>query len=86
MGDWRITWKEHTWVDDDVTVADACEIAQLCGDGWRSLDPLSSPVHLTMVVAVLAARDMKRPIGDVLVELQSMKVADLAAMIEAPEG
>jgi hypothetical protein len=56
MTPWRITWRHATFTDDDISVADACNIAGVVGDGWGSIDPWRSPVLLVGVTAVMAAR------------------------------
>jgi hypothetical protein len=55
---WRITWQGMEWTEDGagLTAGDVCRLQVLVGDGWASIDPRRSPLHLVSMIAVLASK------------------------------
>lgn len=55
MRRWQITYAGVTWVDEEITVAQAGAVAELCGDSWESMNPWSGPrVLACWLIALLA--------------------------------
>lgn len=55
---WRIEWSGYAWTDADadLTAGDVCRLQVLVGDGWASVNPWASPLHLVSMISVLAAK------------------------------
>lgn len=54
---WRLTWENHSWSEDEVTVADAVIVSELLErDDWRVMEPTASPRACVAWLSVLLAR------------------------------
>lgn len=85
MTPWQITFDDTKWSEDDLTGAEACEIAVRCGDGWKSLDPFASPVHLCVITGVLAQRLEKWDYDTAVAHLYGLSAAELLGTLTAQE-
>lgn len=85
MSGWQISWQGATWTDDDITGAEAVDISMRCGDGWRSLDPFASPVHLTVIVGVLSQRLAAWTYDKTVGELGAMSASELLGLVSVKE-
>lgn len=83
---WKLTWREHTFTEDDLTGADLYAAQLVTGDGWRSCDPRQGPIHASNLAAVLVARTTDSAFKDVIAEMASASAAEVAGIFDAEQG
>lgn len=49
---WRLSWDGVVWTAADLTADEVASLQVLLEDGWSSLDPRRTPVHLLNHLAV----------------------------------
>lgn len=85
MTRWKLTWGDHEFTEDDLTVGDIAAAQALTGDGWRSADPLAGPNHAANLLAILVARVEQRPAMDVVLEVAARPAVDLVKALGPAE-
>ena len=75
---WRITWGEHVWTEEDMTVAHMNAICLVQGaDSWEQCNPLAGPGRALGVLAVFVAQAEGRAVDQVLQEIARRPASDL---------
>lgn len=77
---WRVKVADLELDEDEVTVAQAADIARLAGGGWETLDPLLSPGAAAAIVTVMLM-SAGSPEVEAMVEVNAMRALDLLAAI-----
>jgi len=69
---WKITWGEHEFTEDDLTVAHIALVVLALGEDTFALTPTRGPVSLLAFVATWVAVAEQRPYHLVVEELSAV--------------
>lgn len=86
MKPWKITWDGDSFTGDDLLASDLIDLQLLLGDGWRSCDPWTGPLHLTAMIAVYRARTRGDDLAAVSEQLKMVPARDLLATLDVMGG
>lgn len=84
MAEWKITWGDVSFTDDDLTVGDVALASMLSAEGWSACDPTLSPNTCSNLIAAVVARVTQRPVADVAAEVSAAPAVDLFAAFSRP--
>lgn len=82
MKPWKITWAGQTFTGDDLIASDLIDLQLLLGDGWRSCDPWTGPLHLVALIAVYTARTIGTDLDVVREQLKAVPAKELLAALD----
>lgn len=85
MSTWKITYKDQTWTDSDVTTAHIVSVAELIGDSWQAMSPWSGPRSLAAWLAVLIAASRPVDLAVAIMEVYALTPAELAGVLADAE-
>jgi hypothetical protein len=77
---WKLTWREHSFAEDDLTVAHLSVVCSLIRDSW-DLSPRNGPLQCAAFLAAWLMIGEQRSLDDVMGELRSASVPDFAGAL-----
>jgi hypothetical protein len=82
---WRVRWEDHTFTEDDLTLAEAATVEKLTGSSWGTLNPLSSAQDCQSIVASCLHHRTKVTLKDALAEAGKVTVDGMVDRIDSYE-
>lgn len=74
---WQIEWRGHKFTEDNLTVAHLAVVCGLVEDSW-SVGPEIGPMRLVAHIAAWVMFAERRPLNDVMLELNAASISELA--------
>lgn len=82
---WRVRWEDHTFTEDDLTLAEAATVEKLTGSSWGTLNPLSSASDCQAIVASCLHHRTGVTMKDALAEAGKVTVDGMVERIDSYE-